>query len=335
VPALRTEITEIVTGLGMLGAASIEGALEHQPPELRNVPEHVWCRLQDAARRGTYRQEFAAAFANGAAFLCAREALRRRRPLVVEWRGPKRAPGDEIVPADLRVDHVYLVSCKYLSRILVNASPAYLFDRALAGPQGTPGGDWYGEVAAAEYQRLYEDVRVALGSGVGLPPHAADLTPAHRVLLKRELPARAPGGANDVYRDLADRVARASADRWRRTLARKQDRERTLWRLLRMTAAPYFVLGTADGRSLRVRVETPWEWRIRHDLRRFDVWAGEAGQPVVHWQAVVRDRATCTDVNVDGHVEIRWSHGRFAQPPEAKVYLDTPHHRVPGYVPIA
>jgi hypothetical protein len=107
-----------------------------------------------------------------------------------------------------------------------------------------------------------------------------------------------------------------------------------LWRLLRMTAAPYFVLGTADGRSLRVRVETPWEWRLRHDLRRFDVWAGEAGQPVVHWKAVVRDRTGGTDVDVDGHVEVRWSHGRFAQPPEAKVYLDTPHHRVPGYVPL-
>lgn len=33
-----------------------------------------------------------------------------------------------------------------------------------------------------------------------------------------------------------------------------------------------------------------------------------------------------------GHVEIRWSHGRFAQNPEAKVYLDAAHHDVPGYV---
>src|SRR5664280_1686897 len=34
---------------------------------------------------------------------------------------------------------------------------------------------------------------------------------------------------------------------------------------------------------------------------------------------------------VAGHVEIRWSHGRFAQPPEAKVYLDTPMAQLPGY----
>ena len=38
---------------------------------------------------------------------------------------------------------------------------------------------------------------------------------------------------------------------------------------------------------------------------------------------------------VNGHVEIRWSHGRFAQVPEAKVYLDTPQQLVPGYVPVA
>ena len=38
---------------------------------------------------------------------------------------------------------------------------------------------------------------------------------------------------------------------------------------------------------------------------------------------------------VAGHVEIRWSHGRFAQPPEAKVYLDTPMADLPGYHPLS
>jgi hypothetical protein len=36
-------------------------------------------------------------------------------------------------------------------------------------------------------------------------------------------------------------------------------------------------------------------------------------------------------VVVEGHVEVRWSHGRFLGSPEAKVYLDTPHVHVPGY----
>ena len=35
-----------------------------------------------------------------------------------------------------------------------------------------------------------------------------------------------------------------------------------------------------------------------------------------------------------GHVEIRWSHRPFCGPPEAKIYLDTHHDEVPGYVPL-
>ena len=77
---------------------------------------------------------------------------------------------------------------------------------------------------------------------------------------------------------------------------------------------------------------TPWDWRQAYELKRMDVWGDDAGQPQVRWQAIVRDRATGEEHTVDGHVEVRWSHGRFGKPPEAKAYLDTPHHRVPGYV---
>ena len=31
-------------------------------------------------------------------------------------------------------------------------------------------------------------------------------------------------------------------------------------------------------------------------------------------------------------MEIRWSHRPLCGPPEAKIYLDTPHDDVPGYV---
>lgn len=104
-----------------------------------------------------------------------------------------------------------------------------------------------------------------------------------------------------------------------------------LWRLLRLTSAPYFVLGTGQGESLRLRVGTPWDWRSAFELRAFEVAAATSQQARVDWSAVARDRTSGRDVTVEGHVEIRWSHGRFGGPPEAKVYLDTPHHRVPGY----
>src|SRR4051812_29116117 len=122
-PALRTEVTEIVTGLATLGFDDPETAVQARPDEVRNVSSGQWQRLADALDRGEHRVEFAAAWANGTALLRAEEGLRGRRPLLVEWKGPHGSPGDDNVPADLRIDHVYLVSCKYLSKILINAAP--------------------------------------------------------------------------------------------------------------------------------------------------------------------------------------------------------------------
>ena len=58
------------------------------------------------------------------------------------------------------------------------------------------------------------------------------------------------------------------------------------------------------------------------------------GQPRVGWHAVVRDRISAKPSEISGHIEVRWSHGRFGGLPEAKGYLDTPHHLVPGYFPL-
>jgi hypothetical protein len=107
-----------------------------------------------------------------------------------------------------------------------------------------------------------------------------------------------------------------------------------LWRLLRLGAAPYYVLGTGPRDSLRLRVATPWDWRNAFDLRAFEVQAVSSGQARVDWWAEARGRRDGLEVRVDGDVEVRWSHGRFGGLPEAKVYLDTPHHRVPGYFPL-
>ena len=333
-PSIRTEVTEIATGLGCSGIDDLAAALQQRP--VHNVGDDVWARLRELHDTGAHRVEFAAAFANGRAFLRADDGLRGRAPQRIEWKGPTRAPGDEVVPADLRVDHVYLISCKYLSKVLANASPSRLFERNLAGGPGggVAGSDWYLAAAPEAYQALYDVVRQELGARADVPPHAADLTPAHRAELRAYLDAGWTDEAQRAYRSLAVEVGRASADRWKRELASRASAEAVLWRLLRITAAPYFVLGAARDRSLRLRVMTPWDWRQAYELRRVDVWGDDAGQPQVRWRALVRDRSGADDHTIDGHVEIRWSHGRFGRPPEAKVYLDTPHHRVPGYVPL-
>ena len=156
-PSDRTTVTELGTGLGMLGSEGVDEALRSRPVVMRSLSPEMWERLERMRAGGVYDAEFHAAWANGQAFLHADDGLRGRLPQVIEWKGTGRAPGDEVAPIDLRVDHVYLVSCKYLSSILFNVSPASVFDSLLFGGQGRGGraarevlpggGDWYAEVA--------------------------------------------------------------------------------------------------------------------------------------------------------------------------------------------
>jgi hypothetical protein len=329
---LRTTVTEVVTGLGMLGFDDVETALLAAPDALANVSPADYELLLRAWKERRNADVFTAALMNGRAFLSARDGLRDRVPLLVEWKGAHRAPGDEVVPADLRIDHVYLVSCKYLSRIVVNASPHHLFDRLLAGGHGRRGGDWFGEVAPAEHAALYTAVRRALEDRIELPlvPEALDVD--QRRALGQQLHDGWPATTAPLYEAMVNRVATASADHWRAAIG--SDAESMLWRLLRIGSAPYFVLGTSNAGFLRLRIATPWDWRRSYELRSFDVQPRAGGQPMVDWRAVVRDRTSRAEQTVAGHVEVRWSHGRFAGRPEAKVYLDTRHTDVPGYFPL-
>ncbi len=317
----------------MLGFDDVEAALTAQPTAMVNVDAAVYDDLLGAWKERRDPDLFTAALMNGRAFLAARDGLRGRVPLLVEWKGAHRAPGDEVVPADLRIDHVYLVSCKYLSRIVVNASPHHLFDRLLAGGHGRRGADWFGDVAPAEHDALYARVRAALQSEIDLPAEVDALDTQTRRVLGHRLRDGWPADTVQQYEALVARVADASAQRWRTAIG--ADAESMLWRLLRIGSAPYFVLGAAASGFLRLRIATPWDWRNAFELRALQVEPRSGGQPMVTWRAVVRERATRTERVVEGHVEVRWSHGRFAGRPEAKVYLDTAHNEVPGYFPLA
>jgi hypothetical protein len=388
VPNLRTMVTELGTGLGMLGGDNLDEVLECRPTVMRSLSPENWDQLRSLRAGGAFDAEFHSAWLNGRAFFEAREGLRDRRPEQVEWKGVVRASGDEVAPIDLRIDHVFLVSCKYMSNILFNVSPTHIFDSLLAGGSARrgrgAGGDWYDEIAPIQYQNLYDVIRRALRSGgpgsppsaglrlshttdglgalalpglewtdLGhrsipgivarhseaalrdLPARAVDLTSLHRSALGESLKAGWPSDAKAAYQELSDEVARASVSRWHAALSVGANAgEAMLWRLLRMGSAPYFVLGSSAARSLRLRIATPWDWKQLFRLVRLEVFPQQGGQPRVGWLATVRERASGQLQEVAGHVEVRWSHGRFGGLPEAKGYLDTHHHLVPGYFPL-
>jgi hypothetical protein len=334
-PALRTEITEIVTGLALLGYRELDHALGVRPRLISHVTEEHFDALDAERAKGGHDAEFETAWANGLAFARADDGLRGRVPWSVEWKGPHKPPAYEQIPADLRVDHVYLISCKYGSNILFNGSPGNVFDRLLAERKVDRSIDWFVDVAPEPYQELYDACRSWVGDSE-LPARAADLDSSGRGVLKAALPKGKawPDELSEPYHWFVNAVSQQSAQRWKDQLTTRAVEEEMLWRLLRLQAAPYFVLGASlDGAPLRYRVGTPWDFRDRFQIKRFDVWADSVGQPLVRWRADV-NASDGPSRSVEGHVEVRWSHGRFGSAPEAKVYLDTPHHHVAGYFPI-
>lgn len=330
----RTTVSELATALGMLVHGTVGWAVLQRPAEVLVGPD-AWDQLEHGLHDRDLHLLAEAAFANGTAFAEHAEGLGGRRPRRIEWTGGHRPPGDQVIPADLRVDRVYLVSCKYLSKVLHNAAPARVFDHLLKSTDSHDRADWYGQVAPDAHRRLATVAADAVGCPFPADPCDADVTERRRLRDALREHGRAwPDAATEPYRDMCAEVSRASAERWRRSASTPAAREHLLWRLLRLASAPYFVLGASRADVIRLRIDTPWDWRQRHELRSFDIEADDVGQPQVRWTATVLDRETDTDVVVHGHVEVRWSHGRFGGPPEAKVYLDTPPAEVPGYVPL-
>jgi len=330
--AERTAITEIVTGLGALGG-DLAALLERPPQEFVNVPDAVWSTLRAAHDGGGLGLLFERAFDGGAASRDASAGLRGRPPALIEWKGLHRPPGPDVMPVDLRLDHVYQISCKYDSQIMQNAGPARLFDRLLADDV-RDGADWFGIVAPLQYQRFYDAVRDHIGDS-GLPVDITGLDRTTRRVIREALRARVlPAAIRPAWTDLCAEVASQSAARWARQLSNRRAQTRLLWRLLRIGAAPYFVLGARGLVPIRLRVASAWDWLQHFELEQFNVSTREAGQPEVSWQADVLRRLDGDRVDVRGHVEVRWSHGRLQGAPEAKIYLDTPHVNVPGFFPL-
>ncbi|MGH8982173.1 MAG: hypothetical protein ACRDWE_14340 [Acidimicrobiales bacterium] len=325
----RTLVTELATALGTLPCPDLGAALASRSSAVR-IDQTTWDHLDELAAVPAFARDFATAYGNGRVFARAADGLAGRAPRIVEWTGGRRPSGDEVAPIDLRVDHVYLVSCKYLSANIANPSPARLFDGLLATTGTWDRTDWFQAVAPEEYQALYAACLRATGL-VGLPDAASALSSGDREQLRRALTQREyPAEARDDYGRLCAAVSSRSAERWRASLD-AIDPELMIWRLLRIGGAPYFLLGAHGAASLRLRVDTTWDWHHAYRLKALTVTAAHSGQPRVDWSAQYACRSGAAVRRVDGHVEIRWSHGRFGQPPEAKVYLDTPVDQVPGY----
>jgi len=325
---VKTKITEVVTALGVMGEhARLSDAMHSaQPPVIGNLAPGDWGEIVAAYDAGEHAAEFAAAFENGRHFF--EVELGSAAPRAVEWRGNRKTLYHHDIPVDIRVNSVYLISCKYNSKVLLNPSPHALFAGALAATGRGP--HWYEEVAPAEHAAFYRECIAAAGLA-GFPDAPGAMTKAQRDVLRKAFPRKLPAVLEGSYRRMARAVAAESARRW---MAAAKGRERDLLlKMLRISSVDYFFLGVQRGRPHRLKLLNSADWHARFALAGFSAWpAAESLQPQVQWRA---DLATRTEakrqLTVEGHVEVRWSHGKFCGNPEAKVYLDTPVEDVPGY----
>lgn len=330
----RTTVTELATALGMTGHATLQEAIQARPGVLKLEPEE-WLKLEGIVSSGRWTSEAETAFGNGSYFASHTDGLNGRAAQRIEWSGGRSIPGDRPVPADVVVDRVYMVSCKYESAILHNTAPANVFVDGLAVASQRQGTNWFQKVAAEAHEALYRRTVEVLGlsdmaesPGLQSPQQRTRLRAALRDL---EAPGL-PDALGPEYERLIEQVSRESAQQWESVLGDRGQQERMLWRLLRIYSSTYFILGSDKRRTMRFRVVTPWEWQQSYKFISFEVRAAGRGQPRVNWVARYRHLASGQRRRVGGHVEIRWSHRPFFGSPEAKIYLDTPHEGVPGYL---
>jgi hypothetical protein len=325
-----TLISELTTALGTIRKTLAE-AIAYMPTELLDVPARVWQTLTDLHEDPQHNDLFEMSFANGRSFAESALALRHRQPQRVEWCGPRKVGGEDAIPADLRIDDVYLISCKYNSQHLSNSGPSKLFENRLRETPTSP--SWYGVVAPVEYQSYYESVREHFGLA-SLPVDVTALTVADREVLKSQLPRALPAELSEVQADFCQAVSIESANRWTTSLGTPKQQADFAMSMLRIPQAVYFLLGQKGSTALRFKVLSRWDWEARFEIKGFSVAASTAMQPTVTWQLDVLDRALGTEQSATGHVEIRWSHRRFNGAPEAKVVLDSELRDTPGYLPL-
>ena len=322
--ASTEQVTEVGTAIG-LRHSSLETALDLDPTKvgIEDLDAGTWDRVRNVLRTGKRLGLLKMAFANGR-FL-KEHVLRGKEVEAVRWRGATRLTS----PVDIWVDESFLISCKYRSKVLHNASPYTLFKSLLGVVEQAPvrTANWYAAVAPKEYQKYYE--AFARATGFDLPAKPEDLDLHQRVLLAQ---SQVAGKVASAAVKFSDAVSTASSSVWKQTLAGINSPQPFILRMLRVTTEPYYILGVSvSGKPIRVKVMSASEWLALYPAARLIVSPRLGSrQPVVEWEAEIEDRHGRVHRAL-GHVEIRWSHGKFRGAPEAKVYLDTPLSKVPGH----
>ena len=330
----RTKITELATALGMTKYPTLKEACQNRPEEIK-IDATIWSDLDKIIDEGQFVQYAQKAFSNGKYFRDHPDGLLGQTVRRIEWTANQKNPGDENFPSDIIINRTIYISCKYKSNLLHNAAPARIFVNSLL-PQPYKKLNWYEHVAREEYNSFYKK-SISFFDLANMPDTPDQLTKSQKERLKKcfePYSSRLPPPLQESYQELIFKVSSVSSNKWKEAFNNLDKPVRMLWRLLRIYTATYFILGSNGKNDLRIRVCTPWEWNKKFKLQSFDIFPAGGGQPQVNWKAQCLDKNNKSSHEINGIVEIRWSHGKFGGNPEAKVQLKTKHEQVPGYYPL-
>lgn len=230
--------------------------------------------------------------------------------------------------------------------MVCNRSPYILF---VSDPGGTltptRSENWYTVVAPDLYQSLYDLARdmAGLNLPISVVEYHQTIRGANRKRLGKVMQTFSAADTeqfNQLYTVFCHEVARQSADLFNRTLnqslsgpIRNAIAENIIRRFFRLGDSEYVLCGLDGNDDFGVTVPalTSWKrsgWSFKRLIALPDL---SRGQSVVNFELVVEERDKRKEHSFPFHAEIRWSHGKFAGNPEAKLYKEFAWIEVPFF----
>lgn len=263
----------------------------------------------------------------------------------VQWCGPERQSRTDTGARDLIVANTP-ISVKASSNVLANKSPSYVFECL---PQGTPAPDrsenWYMLTDPHGYQSLYSFIRnIRLARFDGFPESVEEFerVASHRERdeLRQEIDKLSPSqraSFNSLYIAMCRKVAEESAKLFNQNFLSAMRGPTSRWvienivrNLFRLDSVSYIMAGTMGSKVYAIKLPSLTQWK--KDWEIVDVHAiPELTREQSRVQLIVKYRQKKTNDIHSAlfHVEIRWSHGKFMQSPEAKIYKDFNWDNIP------
>jgi regulation of enolase protein 1 (concanavalin A-like superfamily) len=228
------------------------------------------------------------------------------------------------------------ISVKAGSNVVGNFSPYNIFCSMPQGMADAKNAEhWYLHVDPVAYQQLYSLVR----SG-GLDHLPSDVATFERTARKndriaveaaaRQLPPDDQAAFQDIYLAMCHHVAQRSAEMFNKHIEEslKGNRraavlEEVARTLFRMDTNEYILCGVEVQQPFAVVVPSLTQWKSDWKISNIEaVPDPHRKQSVVAIVVTYESKQLKSSKTARFHVEIRWSHGKFRQTPEAKLYKD-------------